>query len=93
MGFGEECPKIRYLYLCSRGTPGCQALMHLLDACLRLSLMRERPAAQYSTKRDPVWKSLLRGEPNGGFGTFLGNTHLTAELMDHGSKAQGIMEA
>src|SRR5262249_36954920 len=53
IGFGEQREKIRSLCLCSVGTPGCQTLVHLLDACLRLSLMRERPAAQYSTKRDP----------------------------------------
>ena len=94
MCFGKQCQKLWSKSFCSRSTKGPQALVHLLDACLRLSLVcQQRPAAQYITKRDPVWKSLLRGEPNGGFCTFLGNTHLPAELMEHGSNAQGIIEA
>ena len=60
---------------------------------LRLSLVRQRPAAQDRTVRHPVRKSLFRGEADGGFGTLLGRTPLTAELMEHGSPAQGKTQA
>src|SRR5262249_32395535 len=68
---------------------GCQALVDLLDACLCLALMRERPAMQESTTRPPERKTLRRGDADGGFRVLLGGMHLTTELMEHGSKAQG----
>src|SRR3989442_11505897 len=40
--------------------------------------------------RPPILKSLFLGETDSGFSTLLGRTHLTAELMKHGSKAQAI---
>src|SRR5215471_5430536 len=89
MCFCEERQKIRSSYLSSRGTIGCQALGDLLDACLRLSLMRERPAMQESTTRPPERKPLRRGDADGGFRVLLGGLHLATELMEHGSKAQG----
>src|SRR6266478_7792786 len=72
---------------------GYQALVHLLDAFLRLSLLRQRPATQESTTRPPDGKSLFRGKADGGFCTILGNTHLAAELMETGSGNQGKTQA
>ena len=74
MCFGEERQKIRSALLCSCGTIGSQALVDLLDPFLRLSLVCQRPAAQDSTTRPPVRKSLFRGEADGGFGALLGGT-------------------
>src|SRR5215475_3588326 len=73
---------------------GCQALVHLLDAFLRLScLLRQCPATQESTTRPPDGKSLCCGEAHGGFGTLLGGMPLAAYLMEHGSKAQDKIQA
>src|SRR4029453_2420985 len=72
---------------------GSQALMHLLDPFLSLSLLRQCPAAQYSTERHPERKSLFHGETDRGFGTLLGSTPLAAELMEHGSKGQDKTQA
>src|SRR5437867_9179214 len=68
---------------------GYQALVHLLDPFLSLSLVRERPAVQDRTIRSPVRETLFRGKTDGGFGTLVGSTHLTAELMEGGSSTQG----
>jgi hypothetical protein len=72
---------------------GYQALGHLLDSFLRLSLLRERPAAQKRTERYPVRETLLRGKTDGGFSTLLGSTHLAAALMEEGSSTQGRTQA
>src|SRR5262249_8295352 len=72
---------------------GSQALRDLLAPFLPLSLVRQRPVAEHSTARPPERKPLFRGEDDGRFSTFLGATHLAAELMEHGSKAQGISQA
>src|SRR5262245_19463602 len=84
----EERQEILSSYLCSRGTIGSQALVYLLDPCLRLSLLRQRPATQHSTDRHPVGKSPFLGEADGGFGVLLGDTCLATVLMEHSSKTQ-----
>src|SRR5262245_61623147 len=93
MGFCEERKKIRSCYFCSCRTPGCQALGDLLYPFLHVSLMCQCPATQERTERSPVRKSLFLGEADGRFGALLGRTHLTTELMEHGSQAQGISQA
>src|SRR5438874_1608571 len=40
-----------------------------------------------------VRKPLIRGEADGGFGTFLAQTHIAAERMEEGSKHQGMSQA
>src|SRR6266481_4296174 len=73
---------------------GSQALVHLLDPFLRLSLLlHQRPATEDRTERPPVRKALFCGEADGGFGTLLGGTSLAAELIEPGSHAQGKTEA
>src|SRR5215475_2859270 len=72
---------------------GLQALRDLLVPFLHLSLVRQRPAAEHSTARPPERKPLFRGEEDGRFSTFLGATHLAAELMEHGRKDQSITQA
>src|SRR5215831_5814504 len=72
---------------------GSQALVDLLGPFLRLSLLRQCPASHHSTNRPPARKSLFRGEADGGFCALLGSTHLAAELMEHGSKAQSKTQA
>src|SRR5262245_8325980 len=89
---GEQRQKIRSPFLCSCGTPGCQALVELLNPFLRLSLLRQRPAVQERTGCHPGWKSLFRGETDSGFRSLLGRTHLPTELMEKGSKAQDITQ-
>src|SRR5262245_55413618 len=84
----EERQEIRSSYPCSHGTIGGQALVYLLDPCLRLSLLRQRPAAQESTEHHPVGKSPFLGEADGGFGVLLGDTCLATVLMEYGSKTQ-----
>src|SRR5438445_65876 len=93
MCLSEKRKVIRLIYLCSCGTKGSQALLDLLDPFPGLSLLCQCPAAQNSTHRPPVRKSLVRGKADGGFCTILGETYLAAELMDHGSNAQGKTEA
>src|SRR6516165_8077573 len=92
MGFGKERQKIRSCDLCTCGTIGYQALVHLLDPCLRLPLVHERPAAYNSTFRRQVRKTLFLRKADEGFVILLGSTPLAAELMDHGSKVQGITQ-
>jgi hypothetical protein len=53
-----------------------------LDAFLRLSLVRQRPATQQSTTRFPDWKFLFRGKAHGDFSAFLGAIYFAMELMD-----------
>src|SRR6266705_2720132 len=72
---------------------GYQALVHLLDPFLGLSLVRQRPATQESTTRPPERKPLIRGDADGGFRVLLGGMPLTAQLMEPGSKAQGEAQA
>jgi len=67
--------------------------VELIDSFLRLSLLCQRPAAQDSTARHEVRKSLFCGEDNGGFGVFLGGTPVPAEFMESGSTAQGKDQA
>src|SRR6516165_4394393 len=66
---------------------------NLLDPFLRLSLLCQCPAPQKRTDRHLVRKSLLHVKADGGCGTFLGRTHLTAELMEQGSPAQDKTQA
>src|SRR5262249_36370269 len=74
--------------------PGCQALVYLLNPFLRLScLLRQRPATEDRTDRPPERESLFLGEVDSGFSRLLGSTHLTAKLMENGSKAQGKTQA
>src|SRR5215510_1012397 len=87
MCFGEECQKIGPSYPCSRGTPSHYALAELLNAFLRLPLLRQRPATQHRTDRHPG-KSPFLSEADGGFGVLLDDTHLATELMEYGSKNQ-----
>src|SRR5215470_10713245 len=73
---------------------GYQALSDLCDSFLSLScLLRQRPAASDSTMRSPVWKLLLSGELDSGFGVFLGETHLATELMKCGNRVPGKTQA
>src|SRR5215470_1467783 len=71
---------------------GSQALLDLRDAFLRLSLLCQCPAVQYSTQCHPMRKSLLCGETDGAFGILLRGRHLAAELMEQGSNTQGITQ-
>src|SRR5262249_25494783 len=64
-----------------------------LDPCLRLSLVRQCPAAQDSTVRPQVRETLVRGEAHGGFRTLLDCTPFAAQLRDHGSEHQGKTQA
>ena len=73
--------KTRSSYLCPCSTIGYQALVHLLDPFLRLSLMCQCPATSDSTTCPPDGKSLFRGKADGGFSGLLGSMHLAAELM------------
>src|SRR5262249_41444478 len=75
------------------GTIDRQALMHLLDPLTSLSLLCQRPAAHHSPDHHPERKSLVCGERDSGFCTFLGSTSLAAKLMEPGSTAQGISQA
>src|SRR4030095_8195651 len=93
MCFGEKRQKMWSSYRCSCGMIGLQALGHLRNAFLRLSLLCQRPAAHDSTMRYPERKSLFLGEDDGGFGAFLRAMHLAAILMAHSSPAQGKTEA
>src|SRR4029450_3308122 len=93
MSVGEQPQKTRRQQLCCGGTPGCHALVDLLDPFLSLSLVRKCPAAQNSTVCHPERKSLFRGKADGGFSTFLGETHLTTELMVHSSTGQDQTQA
>src|SRR5262245_48070859 len=68
---------------------GSQALGDLLDPFLRPSLIRERPAAQESTTRPPVWQPLIRSDADGGFRALLGGMPLTAQLVEHRRKTPG----
>src|SRR5262249_37529094 len=77
----------------SRSTKRSQALLDLLDPCLRLSLLCQRPATQDRTPHPPGRKALVRGEAHGGFGALLGGIPLATEVMDDGSTAQGMPEA
>src|SRR6266568_4532066 len=54
-------------------------------------LRRDRKLATSSDRTDchQEWNPLFRGEADSGFSTLLGGTHVTAELMEHGSHAQG----
>src|SRR5215510_16554241 len=85
---GEECDKIRSCR-CACDTPGCQALLDLRDAFLRLSLLHQCPAPQDSTDRYPGRESLCLGEADGGFGVLLACLPLTAHLMQGRCHAQG----
>src|SRR5215471_3073312 len=91
--FCEERQKTWLHCHCSCGTVGSQALGHLLDTFLHLSLVCQCPAAHESTDRHPVGKSLFHGKGHGGFSAFLGATRLTTERMEHGSSTQGKTEA
>src|SRR5262249_324507 len=51
------------------------------------------PATQEKTTRPPVRKPLLRSDADRGFRILLGGMPLTAQLMEHSSKAQGTTEA
>src|SRR5262247_2876996 len=93
MGFGEQRQKMWSSYRCSCGMIGLQALGHLRNAFLRLSLLCQRPAAHDSTMRYPERKFLFLGEKNHCVSSFLGETHLAAELMEHGSVSQGKTQA
>src|SRR5215467_12434017 len=87
--FCEERQKTWLHCYCSCGTVGSQALGHLLDTFLHLSLVCPCPAAHESTDRHPVGKSLFLRQTESGFSTFLGHTHLAAERMEHSRKSQG----
>src|SRR5215510_955400 len=91
--FSEKRQKIGAIGLYCRGTKGAQALVHLLDPFLRLSLLCQRPAVQNSTVRRPERKSLFRSEMHGGCGTLQCDPPLATALMKHGSPAQGKTEA
>src|SRR5262245_43464005 len=60
---------------------GSQALLHLPDPFLDLSLVDQCPATQETTDRHPERKSLFFGEENDGFGALLDGTYLATELM------------
>src|SRR5436309_7827169 len=66
---------------------------HLLAPLSGLSLLCQRPAAQHRTVRPPERKSLFLGEEEHRFRALLGGMLLTAQLMEHRSKAQGKTEA
>src|SRR2546425_8488842 len=93
MCFGEERQPIRSYVLCSCGTIVHHALVDLLDAFFCLSLLRQCPATHDRTDCHPEWKTLCRGKAHGGFGTFLGETLLTTELMEDGRTTQGKTQA
>src|SRR5215470_7146855 len=93
MSFGEQREKIRSEYPCSCSMMDRQALVELLDALLRLSLLCQCPATQNSTVCHPERKSLFRRHRQGGFSTLLGQTHLTAALMEYSSHAQDKTQA
>src|SRR5712691_2889307 len=89
---GKECEVIRSQYLCSRGTPGCQALGHLFDAFLRLSLLRQCPATHDRTDCHLVGETLFLRKADEGFGVLLGATRLTTELMAQSCTTQDITQ-
>src|SRR5215470_11990596 len=72
---------------------GSQALGHLLDTFLHLSLLYQCPATQDNTTRPPLRKPLFRGKADGGFGAFLGDTHLATELMQFRHPTEGDTQA
>src|SRR5215472_43051 len=59
------------------------------QSCFWLSHGSMCPSEQDRTVRFPEQKSLFHSEAHGGFGALLGDTSLAAELMEHGSPAQG----
>src|SRR5262249_28191105 len=79
---------IRSQVLCPCGTPSPQALLHLPDPFLDLSLAHQCPATQERTHCHPERKSLFRGEDTGGFRPLLSRPHLAAELMEQRGTAQ-----
>src|SRR5262245_247947 len=81
MGVSEKCQKIRLHDLCSCGTIIPQTLGELLDALLRLSLLRQRPATQHSPLRHAIQKSLFLRQADGSFSAFLDDTYLAPELL------------
>jgi len=89
IGRGKEGQKIELRYLYATAMQGHQALAELLDPFLGLSLVRQRPTAQYRTERPKERKSLCCGEADRGFSVLLACLHLPAVLMQHGSPAQG----
>src|SRR5215471_3079394 len=72
---------------------GSQALVHLRDSFLCLSLVCQRPAVEETTDRYPVWESLFLCETEGGCGVFLGAMRLATEQMEHSSSTQGTPQA
>src|SRR5712691_4508201 len=72
---------------------GYQALVHLLDPFLRLSLLCQRPATQDRTERQQERKSLFLREDNHSFGVLLGATLLAAELMEYSRTTQSKSQA
>ena len=77
----------------SYATQGYQALVHLLDTFLRLSLLCQHPTVLERSDHHHVRKALFRAKTDGGFGTFLDSTHLAAVLMECRRNAQGITQA
>ena len=88
--FGEQRQKIGPIELCARRTQGAQALGELLDPFLRLSLVRQGPAAQESTDCLPLRKSLVRGKADGASARSWVKQYLAAERMEDGRKHQGV---
>src|SRR5215467_2091437 len=72
---------------------GSQALVHLLDPFLRLSLVRECPATYDRTDCHPIRKTLFLRKAHRGFGAFLGPTRLATELMAYRRTTQGKVQA
>src|SRR6266700_7052339 len=72
---------------------GSQALVHLLDPFLRLSLVRECPATHDRTDCHPIRETLFLRQAHRGFGAFLVPTRLATELMAYRRTTHGKVQA
>src|SRR5713226_3032049 len=93
IGLGQQGKVIGPCQFCPCCSVSSQALVYLGNSLLSLSLPNQRPAPKDSPMRQPVGKSLLSTEGNRSLGPLLGRLSLPAELVEHGSEAQGKSQA
>src|SRR5262249_13339719 len=79
---------IRPVYLDPNGSQDDQAVAHLRDACLSLSLLRQRPAPEDLIERYSCRKALLARNGHGGLGLRLGGLSVAGAPMEPGCPFQ-----
>ncbi|MCY1510977.1 hypothetical protein D9M68_453700 [compost metagenome] len=93
VGVGQQALEVRIAQDRARGVIGFQPFAHQRDACLLLSLFRQRPTTQEGRPRAPERETLLGRQRDGCIGIFLRESGLAAELVQFRGLAQGMRQA